>query len=495
MYSMMVTPLVTGLVGYCTNWLAIKMLFRPHKKSLLSFGWQGVIPKNRSKLASEIGVLVGDKLLRQDDIQSAFFSETVQDKLEKAVEEELKNFLEKDFGTLDDVISKTGYSTKAAVSAVIETINNKGVLDELFASIGSKVKSDIFSFKIGELEQFSENISDAVKAFIDSGSIKEEATNSISASINNFVMSGKSIGDILPEGLKSKTDALSKFITEKILTSLNDALADEKTRSKISRKIAELKNDHFSDGAIDQAKLGFLNIFMNEDSIADIVDQYLPTLVSSIKENEEVKDKIAGSIKDYIDGIINKPIFLHADKIGLDNIFQLKSKIVTATQQAMGSDEFSDKISGKIMDIIRKNGDKSLGELLESIGMKDKISEKIEAGSKPEISTISSAIAEFSTKIEIRNIYSVIPKQLFFSIKNALKSEINKVVEKNSGKILEAINFPKITEERINSLDLYEVENLLFSFMRDSFRWINVLGFILGFLFGAVQVGLFRFFG
>ncbi len=76
----------------------------------------------------------------------------------------------------------------------------------------------------------------------------------------------------------------------------------------------------------------------------------------------------------------------------------------------------------------------------------------------------------------------------------ALLSEINNIVEKNTPKILEAINFPKITEDRINSLDLYEVENLLFSFMKDSFRWINILGFILGFfLFGAIQSGIIYF--
>jgi uncharacterized membrane protein YheB (UPF0754 family) len=495
MYSFIVTPLVTGLVGYCTNWLAIKMLFRPHKKSLLSFGWQGVIPKNRGKLASEIGVLVGDKLLRQNDIQSAFFSEKVQSKLEKAVEEELKNFLEKDFGTLEDIIGKTGYGSKAAISAFLETINQNGLLDDFFKQVSAKVKDDIFSFKIGELETYEEGISNAVKSILESGNIKEEAANSISASINNFVMSGKSLGHILPDSLKSKTGNLSEFITNKILESLDNAMSDENTRKKISSKLVDIKDGHFSGGAFDQAKLGFLNMFMNSDTINDLVDKYLPTLVTSLKNSDEVKGKITASIKEYIDGIIEKPLFMHADKIGLENIFQLKSTIVTAAQQTIGSDEFSDRIKNKIIDIIRKNSDKTLKDILDSMEISDLVSGQIESKMKPDMGLISSALAGFASKFHIKDIYSVIPKKLFYTIKITLIKEINKVVEKNSERMIEAINLPKITEDRINSLDLYEVENLLFSFMRDSFRWINVLGFILGFLFGAIQVGAFYLLG
>ncbi|MBC7197346.1 MAG: DUF445 family protein, partial [Deferribacterales bacterium] len=73
-----VTPLVTGFVGYFTNYLAIKMLFRPHKRKWYSFGWQGVIPRNRSKLAKEVGNLVGNNLLTEKDILNSLKKEEFQ---------------------------------------------------------------------------------------------------------------------------------------------------------------------------------------------------------------------------------------------------------------------------------------------------------------------------------------------------------------------------------------------------------------------------------
>jgi len=487
MYSLIATPIVTGLVGYCTNWLAIKMLFRPHKKRLLSFGWQGVIPKNRGKLAGEIGTLVGDKLLRQDDIQSAFFSEQVQNKLERAVETELKNFLEKDFGTLEEIIEKTGLQSRVAISALLEALNSDGILDSFFNDIKLKISEGIFSLKVGELEQFSDNIKAAVDGIMATGRIQSEAVNSISSSINNFVMSGKSLADIIPDSLTGKTGQFSSFVTEKILASLDTAMADPATRKKISNKLIDLKNNHFEDGAVDQVKLGVLNMFMSEDTIAELVDKYLPNLITSIKDSDEVKGKISKSIDDYIKSLLAKPLFMHADAIGLEALFQLRSSVATAAQKTLGSEQFSEKIAAMINDMIKKNSEKSLGDLLDEFGLKSALTEKIDQKFTLDLHDIADGLSTLAGKFRVNNIYSVIPKKLFYGIKIALLNEINKIVEKNTPKILEAINFPKITEDRINSLDLYEVENLLFSFMQDSFRWINILGFILGFMFGAIQ--------
>lgn len=495
MYSLLATPIVTGLVGYCTNWLAIKMLFRPHRKSLWSLGWQGVIPKNRSKLAAEIGVLVGDKLLRQEELKSAFTSESVQEKLERAIENELRNFLEKDFGTLREILEKTGLSSKAAIAAILETANSGGLIDSLLTEAGAKISKNIFETKIGVLDEHTESIKNAVNGILAGGQLQNEAVNSISASINNFVMSGKSLADVMPESLMAKTDKFCGFLTEKILSSLDTAMDDPATRKKLSRKLIDLKNGHFSEGAMSQMKLGVLNMFMTEETIEELVDEYLPKLITSVKESEEVKRKIAASLDGYIQGLMKKPLFMHADAIGLESLFQLRSSVVTAAQKTLGSEQFSEKISSWIGGLIKNNADKTLGEVLESAGLKEAVSAQAQKGIRINLHDIAEYLDGFAGKIHVRNVYAVIPKKVFYTIKMAMLSEINTIVDKNTPKMLEVINFPKITEDRINSLDLYEVENLLFSFMKDSFRWINILGFVLGFMFGLAQSAVFYFIG
>lgn len=66
--------LSSAAIGYVTNWIAIEMLFKPfdedkfHPFSLMTFGWwrQGMVPKNKPKIAQTIGNEVKDKLLNPD---------------------------------------------------------------------------------------------------------------------------------------------------------------------------------------------------------------------------------------------------------------------------------------------------------------------------------------------------------------------------------------------------------------------------------------------
>ncbi|HEY0081442.1 MAG TPA: DUF445 family protein, partial [Pyrinomonadaceae bacterium] len=62
--------------GYGAAWLAVRMLFRPHRAVKL-FGltiWpQGMIPRHRERLAETIGNAVGNELVSHDTITDALF--------------------------------------------------------------------------------------------------------------------------------------------------------------------------------------------------------------------------------------------------------------------------------------------------------------------------------------------------------------------------------------------------------------------------------------
>ncbi len=52
---------MAGIVGYFTNFLAIKMLFQPKKGKVL--GWEGLVPKNKAQIARSLGESVQNNLL------------------------------------------------------------------------------------------------------------------------------------------------------------------------------------------------------------------------------------------------------------------------------------------------------------------------------------------------------------------------------------------------------------------------------------------------
>ena len=93
---------VGTLIGWFTNYLAIKLLFRPYKEmNFFFFKIQGLIPKRRDEISENIADVVERELISVDDIENKLkeveFDDGMMEKvLDKLVEEKLKkSILEK----------------------------------------------------------------------------------------------------------------------------------------------------------------------------------------------------------------------------------------------------------------------------------------------------------------------------------------------------------------------------------------------------------------
>lgn len=87
--SWIIPPAAGALIGYVTNALAIKMLFRP-LKAIRIFGipipfTPGILPRQRQKLADNIGAMVERELLTPEVLRQRLGSETVRANFRAAV--------------------------------------------------------------------------------------------------------------------------------------------------------------------------------------------------------------------------------------------------------------------------------------------------------------------------------------------------------------------------------------------------------------------------
>lgn len=90
----MVAPLVGGVIGYITNDIAIRMLFRPHTAKYL-FGMKipftpGIIPKEKGRIAEAIGGAISQNLMNQEVLQRYLLSDDMTLKVRTSVEEFLE---------------------------------------------------------------------------------------------------------------------------------------------------------------------------------------------------------------------------------------------------------------------------------------------------------------------------------------------------------------------------------------------------------------------
>ena len=86
-----IAPLVGGIIGYITNDIAIRMLFRPHKPKYL-LGMKipftpGIIPKEKGRIAKAIGGAISENLMSKEVLEKNLLSNEMIGKIRSSIDE------------------------------------------------------------------------------------------------------------------------------------------------------------------------------------------------------------------------------------------------------------------------------------------------------------------------------------------------------------------------------------------------------------------------
>ena len=91
MYHYFIGPAVGAVIGYITNDIAIRMLFRPHQaKYILGIHvpfTPGIIPKEKARIASAIGKAVSENLMNREVLEKSLLSDDMLEKICNAIDE------------------------------------------------------------------------------------------------------------------------------------------------------------------------------------------------------------------------------------------------------------------------------------------------------------------------------------------------------------------------------------------------------------------------
>lgn len=89
--QLVLMPLVGALIGWFTNWIAVKLIFRPYLPvNILGYKLQGVVPKRRRELARSIGEVIEKELLSADDLLGFMKSGEILCGIEETLSQALK---------------------------------------------------------------------------------------------------------------------------------------------------------------------------------------------------------------------------------------------------------------------------------------------------------------------------------------------------------------------------------------------------------------------
>ncbi|MBR6007124.1 MAG: DUF445 family protein [Clostridia bacterium] len=88
-WTMFIAPVVGGAIGYLTNYIAIRMLFHPHRAVYIG-KWRvpltpGLIPKEQPRIAKSIGEVISRELLNADTLREVLTSDETVEKVRGAL--------------------------------------------------------------------------------------------------------------------------------------------------------------------------------------------------------------------------------------------------------------------------------------------------------------------------------------------------------------------------------------------------------------------------
>ena len=164
MKQLLIMILISGAIGWITNWIAIKMLFRPHKE--INFGLfkiQGLIPKRREDIGSGIANIIQNELISVKDVISNIdkeeFSKRLNNLIDEVLDKNLKTKVKEKFPIMqmfftDNMAKDIGNTIKEIV------MENQEKIFEIFSNYAEEnidfeliISDKISNFSLDKLEE------------------------------------------------------------------------------------------------------------------------------------------------------------------------------------------------------------------------------------------------------------------------------------------------------------------------------------------------------
>ena len=157
-------PIISALIGWITNYLAVKMLFHPKfPLKILGITIHGVFPKRQKQIAKKLGDLVANELFSISDlkveVESMIATDETMDLIGKKIEKTIRNKLVQNFPMLsmfltDEMVEKVTNLFKTELQEfLIETAQGIGSKIEEKVSIEKIVREKVEAFSTDKLEE------------------------------------------------------------------------------------------------------------------------------------------------------------------------------------------------------------------------------------------------------------------------------------------------------------------------------------------------------
>jgi uncharacterized membrane protein YheB (UPF0754 family) len=525
-YTLVSIPLVSALVGYFTNWVAIRMLFRPYKEKRI-FGIRipftpGLIPRKRADLAESIGLAVGEHLLTEEAIAARFADPQVKAKLAEIVHEQIQSLLARELGSINSLIppqfqgewAEFIAGLKERMDGWLSSIINSLELERLLREQISNRVSEALARSLGELlpqewlDALPARLAKLLAELVEDERFERRVQEFLGSQIEAFLQADRPLRSYIPDRLRQVAYAELEESLPGILERLIGVLEDERVQKRIKIQLYELVDRLLSeqfreDSLWDRMKLGLFETFViSSEELKLRIDQGVEELaprVAELVESPEVQRRIYQSLIGSLDTLLEQRL----------SEFRLDSGVLAQVKEAMGgaavglvrSPELRGRLVRAAEEGLAKLRVRPVKELLPGLAAGDgaKLGELLTEQilkiirARPTQEALSHFLYERLIELSQRPIGRLgdyVPQGAVVKLERAAAEQLGRILQREAPRIIAALEIRNIVRERVEELSTEEMERLIVGVAGEQLRAITWFGAVLGFAIGLVQVAI-----
>ncbi|AYF54051.1 DUF445 family protein [Clostridium botulinum] len=494
------SAIVGAVIGYITNWLAIKMLFRPHKEKRI-FGIKipftpGLIPKEQGRIAKSVGDAVGNHLLTKEAMVDALKDNKVDDKFKQLINKKIKSIINKNISIKDQLRNIIGvqferivFNSKNKLSNIIlRTIRKEDFKVQFEDLIVDAIKVELRKSPKDIIESSYYNIvrrkllNNSVD-FKNSKEFKNYLEKGVQKKLIKFQNLDKSLNEVIPLGVVSSLKVYIYNKNHDISMGIKELLNDEKVQLKLQNVFSELMSSN-----LNPMVAMFLNPTTIYNKIHSVLNEHL--------DKEETQKEVALFVNDIVDKMLKLKVSNIISGLSEDAKVKNAEAISDFILKNILEDEVFDEILLKLEDKIKESG--SIEELLAKLNinsyeiLRNIIGNKVESilSSQEIIEKIAFYTDKIIDKILETKICDITKgkEEEILSVAHKMGENVfDKFVKNEANQFLDCFDISKIVENRINTFEVSFAEKIILEIASKELSAITWLGALLGFIMGLVS--------
>jgi uncharacterized membrane protein YheB (UPF0754 family) len=507
--SWVAPPLVGAVIGYVTNAIAIRMLFRPLREWRV-FGLRlpltpGIIPRQRYELAESIARMVSSELLTEDAVRQQLASEGFQVRLRENIRSLLADLVHRPLSSLQG--ANQGLFFRSVEQFLAEALSGffssksfihgaRSIVDRVIGSLGDKRVEELLN-----LRDVGPFVTGRLLPLLADPKPRQAVVRALARWLESRREDSRPLGELVPEQLTGGLVELVGTFLPPLFEALFRWLDEKDTREDLNRRGKRLLREVLERLNVVQ------RLVLSAAQYDRTLEQKMPAIVDDAVRHlreyanaPDTTDRLKGVVARAVENWRSQPIAELGQRISPEAM----ARLLDGWLAGLGAGQGRERLSSWANRLAARLRGMSLRELA---GRYLRLQERevaeftanrvLEYLSRKETSqTIAAEVTAFSRRFleeheagslaEILHLNDALQERAG----NYLADQIIRIVDARLPVFIESFDVRRLVIEKINHLDVAQVERLLLIVIARHLKWINLFGGLLGAIIGFSQLVL-----